>query len=212
MAAIDHLVVAAPDLDAATAAVAELVGVQPAPGGPHPGLGTRNTLLSLGDEVYLEVIAPDTEQPEPENPRPFGVDGLDGPRFVTFAVHVSEGETIEDVVASMRASGEDPGEIMSMSRVKPDGEEIHWSLTYSPGGLPDGASAVPFVIEWGETTHPAEVTPTGCTLVSVSGTHPDPDHLRVLYSAIGIDVSVEAGSTVSLEAELDTPNGRVTLR
>lgn len=212
MAAIDHLVVAAPDLDAGTAAVAELVGMQPAPGGPHPGVGTRNTLLSLGHEVYLEIIAPDTEQPEPASPRPFGIDGLDGPRFVTFAIHASQGETIDDVVAAMRSCGEDPGEIISMSRVTPDGEEIGWSLTLSPAGLADGAGLAPFVIEWGDTTHPAEVTPAGCTLVSVSGTHPDPDRIRALYSAIGIDVSVEDGDTVSLEAVLDTPNGRVTLR
>lgn len=212
MAAIDHLVVAAPELDVGTAAVAELVGRQPAPGGPHPGVGTRNTLLSLGDEVYLEVIAPDPEQPEPANPRPFGIDALGGPKLVTFAIHASEGETIEDIVAAMRGCGEDPGEIISMSRVKPDGEEIHWSLTLSPAGLAEGAGLAPFVIEWGDTTHPAKVTPTGCTLVSMSGTHPDPDHIRALYSAIGIDVSVEAGDDVSLEAVLDTPNGRVTLR
>ena len=212
MAAIDHIVVAAPDLAAGTAAMAELVGMQPAPGGPHPGVGTRNTLLSLGDEVYLEIIAPDPEQPEPANPRPFGIDSLGGPKLVTFAIHASEGETIEDIVAAMRGCGEDPGEIISMSRVKPDGEEIGWSLTLSPAGLADGAGLAPFVIEWGDTTHPAKVTPTGCTLVSLSGTHPDPDHIRVLYSAIGIDVSVEAGDDVSLEAVLDTPNGQVTLR
>lgn len=212
MAAIDHIVVAAPDLDAGTAAVAELVGMQPAPGGPHPGVGTRNTLLSLGDEVYLEIIAPDPEQPEPANPRPFGIDSLGRPKLVTFAVHASEGETIDDVVTAMRDCGEDPGEIISMSRVKPDGEELHWSLTLSPAGLADGAGLAPFVIEWGDTTHPAKVTPAGCTLVSMSGTHPDPDHIRALYGAIGIDVSVEAGDEVSLEAVLDTPNGQVTLR
>ncbi len=212
MAAIDHLVVAAPDLDVGTSAVAQLVGMQPVPGGPHPGLGTRNTLLSLGEETYLEIIAPDTSQPTPANPRPFGIDSLDGPRLVTFAVHASRGETIDEVVAAMRASGEDPGEIMSMSRVKPDGEEIRWSLTYAASELPDGAGPIPFVIDWGDTTHPAKVTPVGCTLVSVSVTHPDPDRIGGLYGAIGIDISVKTGDHVGLEAVLDTPNGQVTLR
>ena len=111
------------------------------------------------------------------------------------------------VTAAMRACGEDPGPISAMSRVKPDGEEIHWSLTMSAGpGL------VPFVIEWGNTTHPATVTPTGCTLVSLAGTHPDPDHIKALHSAIGINVDVVTGDSVSFEATLDTPNGRVTLR
>ncbi|WP_420623979.1 VOC family protein [Candidatus Poriferisodalis sp.] len=212
MAAIDHIVVAAPDLEAGTAAVEALVGMRAAPGGPHPGVGTRNTLLSLGDDVYLEIIAPDPEQPAPANPRPFGIDSLSGPKFVTFAVHASDGETIDDVVEAMRVCGEDPGEIISMSRVKPDGEELHWSLTLSPAGLAEGAGLAPFVIDWGDTTHPATVTPTGCTLVSLAGTHPDPDHIRALHAAIGIDVDVNAGDSVSLEATLDTPNGRVTLR
>ena len=212
MAAIDHIVVAAPDLEAGTAAVEALVGMRAAPGGPHPGVGTRNTLMSLGDDVYLEIIAPDPEQPAPANPRPFGIDSLSGPKLVTFAVHASDGETIDDVVAAMRVCGEDPGEIISMSRVKPDGEELHWSLTLSPAGLAEGAGLAPFVIDWGDTTHPAAVTPTGCTLVSLAGMHPDPDHIRALHAVIGIDVAVEAGDSVSLEATLDTPNGRVTLR
>ncbi len=207
MAAIDHIVYAAPNLAAGTAAVEALVGMSAAPGGPHPGMGTRNTLMSLGDDVYLEIIAPDPEQPDPPSGRPFDIDAMSEGRLITFAVHASEGETIEDVTAAMAACGEDPGPISAMSRVKPDGEEIHWSLTMSAGpGL------VPFVIEWGNTTHPATVTPTGCTLVSLSGTHPDPDHIRALHSAIGIDVDVTEGDAVTFEATLDTPNGRVTLR
>ncbi|MXV87701.1 MAG: VOC family protein [Acidimicrobiales bacterium] len=206
MAAIDHIVYAAPNLAAGTAAVEALVGMSAAPGGPHPGMGTRNTLMSLGDDVYLEIIAPDPEQPDPPNGRPFYIDAMNEGRLITFAIHASDGETIEDVTAAMAACGEDPGPISAMSRVKPDGEEIHWSLTMSAGpGL------VPFVIEWGNTTHPATVTPTGCTLVSLSGTHPDPDHIRALHSAIGIEVDVTAGDTVTFAATLDTPNGRVTL-
>ncbi len=207
MAALDHIVYAAPDLAAGTAAVEALVGMAAAPGGPHPGVGTRNTLMSLGDDVYLEIIAPDPEQSDPPNGRPFGIDKMNEGRLITFAVHASDGETIHDVTAAMSACGEDPGPVSAMSRVKPDGEEIHWSLTTSAGpGL------VPFVINWGDTTHPATVTPTGCTLVSLAGTHPDPDHINALYSAIGIEVAVTAGDAASLEATLDTPNGRVTLR
>jgi len=207
MAAIDHIVYAAPDLAAGTAAVEALVGMSAAPGGPHPGMGTRNTLMSLGDDVYLEIIAPDPDQPDPPNGRPFDIDAMDEGRLITFAIHASEGESIEDVTAAMAACGEDPGPISAMSRVKPDGEEIHWSLT-----MVAGPGLVPFVIEWGNTTHPATVTPTGCTLVALSGTHPDPDHIRALHSALGIEVDVTAGDTVSFAATLDTPNGRVTLR
>ena len=207
MAAIDHIVYAAPNLAAGTATVEALVGMSAAPGGPHPGMGTRNTLMSLGDDVYLEIIAPDPSQPDPPNGRPFAIDAMSEGRLITFAVHASEGETIEDVTAAMAACGEDPGPISAMSRVKPDGEEIHWSLTMAAGpGL------VPFVIEWGNTTHPATVTPTGCRLVSLAGTHLDPGHIKALHSAIGIDVDVTAGDTASFEATLDTPNGRVTLR
>ena len=41
-AELDHLVLATPDLSATVAGLAEAVGVRAAPGGRHPGRGTRN--------------------------------------------------------------------------------------------------------------------------------------------------------------------------
>jgi len=43
---IDHLVYAAPDLDAACAEIERRLGVAPSPGGQHIGRGTRNALVA----------------------------------------------------------------------------------------------------------------------------------------------------------------------
>ena len=58
---IDHFMFAAASLEAGMTWAEETFGVTPAYGGEHVGLGTRNTLLSLGD-TYLEIIVPDSEQ------------------------------------------------------------------------------------------------------------------------------------------------------
>ena len=63
----------------------KLLGVRATPGGQHPGAGTRNALIALGPTTYLEVVGPDPDQPQPDNTRLFGVDGLTAPRLVTWA-------------------------------------------------------------------------------------------------------------------------------
>jgi hypothetical protein len=62
-----------------------LLGVRATPGGQHLGRGTRNALLALGPDSYLEIIAPDPDQPRPAEPRWFGIDALQEPRLVTWA-------------------------------------------------------------------------------------------------------------------------------
>ncbi|MFB7632383.1 VOC family protein [Streptomyces sp. NPDC056149] len=176
---LDHLVYATPDLDRTVAEVAELTGVRPVLGGGHPGRGTRNHLLGLGSGGYLEIIGPDPAQPEPARPRWFGIDALDGPRLVTWAVRVTG---IAGRVARARAAGYDPGDPVAMSRRTPDGTELAWRLT-PPGA---GGDLAPFLLDWGDTPHPAGAGLPAVPLLSLSATHPDPAAVRAAWAALGV--------------------------
>lgn len=198
---IDHLVYAVPDLESGIDAIEELVGVRPALGGSHPGWGTRNALLSLGNRIYLEIIAPDPEQVV--NRRPLGVDELDLPRLTTWAMAA---DNLEDRVRAAREAGFELGEIRDMERTRPDGTRLSWRLT-DPfadrmGGL------LPFLIDWGTSPHPAESAPAGCTLLDFAIESPEPEKIRDFP---GLGCKVALGSC-ALVANLATPRGLVCLK
>jgi len=203
---IDHLVYATADLDATVDALADRLGVRAAPGGRHPGLGTRNALLSLGEATYLEIIGADTDAVA-DGPRPFGLDRIGGPRLAAWAARV---DGLDDRVARSRAAGYDPGPAGAMSRRRPDGTELHWRLT------PPSAEAielVPFLIEWAPgTPHPSTTAPSGCRLAHFAGAHPQPDAVRAALAALGVDLVVEAAPAPALFAAIEGPAGSLELR
>ena len=81
---LDHLVYGTPDVDRTIDDLEALFDVRASPGGRHPGRGTRNALLSLGQDRYLEIIGPDSSQEGFQGPRPFGLDGISQPRLITW--------------------------------------------------------------------------------------------------------------------------------
>lgn len=209
MSVIDHLVYAVPELDDAIDRFERATGVRPAYGGAHPGMGTHNALVSFGDS-YLELIAPDPEQPAPDRSRPFGIDDLAGrSRLVTFAVRPAAGESIDGLVAAARAVGYDPGDPIGMSRLRPDGVELKWRLTFPTAGT--GQGLVPFVIDWGTTENPARTAPGGVELGTIRWTHPDPESVEQARAAIGFTDVVESGATATIEVTLSGPAGELRL-
>lgn len=204
MAVIDHLVITVSDLDRGIDWFEQSVGVRPAYGGAHDGLGTHNALASLGHS-YVELIAPDPNQPEPDGPRPFGVSSSSDPTLATYAVRPDEGETIEQLADVMRSNGHDPGDVMSMSRTIADGTTLRWRLTSPPSS---GGGFIPFLIDWGETPHPSTTSPAGVRLVELSGSTQQLDTVNPVLEAIGIGGFATRGNT-GLGALLAGPDDRI---
>ena len=230
---LDHLIYATPDLDASVEALTERFGTKPAPGGAHPGWGTRNALIGLGAGIYLEIIGPDPRQPEPERSRPFLIDNLTDARLMTWAYRHPDPEALRKTLelALRKTPGSQEvrlGAVGSMSRARPDGSTLRWRLT-DPTALPAGG-IVPFVIDWGTTPHPSTALPTECELLELVVTHPDAATLRPILDAfrplldepdsdigtegdksIAADISIREGPQPGIRARLQTPNGEIDL-
>src|ERR1700693_1602747 len=110
---LDHLVVTSPTLAAGVKWVEETLGVMAQTGGDHPRMGTHNALLRLGDQTYLEVIAPNPTAPTPDRPRWFELDRVAPdatPRLATWVARTGDIQS-----ATVNCSIE-LGEIETMSR------------------------------------------------------------------------------------------------
>ncbi|MFT5441041.1 MAG: hypothetical protein ACI8W3_000081 [Myxococcota bacterium] len=209
---LDHLVYFVPSLAEAIVEFQNCLGVAPHEGGRHEGMGTHNAILPLAGTKYVELIAKDPTAPTPNQPRPFGLDALTAPRLITWAARTSD---IDAATARSRNAGYDPGIILPMSRKEPGGAELRWklSLPTSPESM-IGDGLVPFIIDWGNTPHPAHATSNGepqCELVSFAGCHIKPDPVVVALAALGAELKVASGTAPGLRAELRGPAGSLVL-
>lgn len=206
-AKLDHIIIGGPDLDDLEAYAEEQLGVAPRRGGSHHGWGTRNSLLGLGGRQYLELVAPDPDQPDPEGPRPFRVDELTAPTLVGWAVHVDD---VAAVVAAARESGYDPGEPFAMSRLGADGSELSWQMTPTDTG---DSGTIPFLIDWGQTPHPSEGLPS-VLFQTLRIKHPQVEDVTAALKALGVargPIQLRSGEPVRLSAVLMAESRRVEL-
>ncbi|HEX6729565.1 MAG TPA: VOC family protein [Pyrinomonadaceae bacterium] len=204
---VDHIVYATPDLNRGIEEIEKLLGIRASAGGQHPGRGTRNALLALGPTTYLEIIAPDPEQPPPNQPRPFGLDQLKNSRLVAWFVSSHDLEGLRNEAAR---KGVSLGEVRSGTRRRPDGVELSWQFTNPWAPVADGI--VPFFIDWGESSHPAHTAAKGATLVSLRAEHPDVRGVRRTLRQLGLDLPVKRGPSAAIIAIIEGPRGRVELR
>jgi hypothetical protein len=203
---LDHILLGCNDLDRGVAFVEERAGVRAAYGGVHPGRGTRNALLALGERRYLEVIAPDPKQ---DSAQPFAaqqlatIKGLTNPRLIGWAAHPGEVDALAKKLhdAGIATQGPWPG-----SRARPDGRILSWKALVLAD---DRHGLLPFFIEWSAgSVHPSVDAPTGCRLERFAAADPDPAALKNTFQRMGIDVPVERGEQAQLRARIVGPKGK----
>ena len=204
MRRIEHLVWAAPDLEQAVEALERRTGARAAPGGAHPGEGSRNAILGLGPGTYLEVLAPDPAQARLAGSAP-ALARLKAPVLHTFAV---ASDRLDLIAAELEKAGLPLAGVIPMSRRLASGQLVRWRLLV-PTGHAYGP-LVPFFIDWGQAPHPSQGAEAGCRLAGLSLTHPEAWSLAPLLARLGVEAAVRDGPP-QIEAELATPKGLVRL-
>jgi hypothetical protein len=206
---LDHILLGSSDLDAGIAFVEQRSGVRAAVGGVHPGRGTRNALLALGERRYLEIIAPDPAQdkvPDFAAPLLQKLKSLSTPGLIGWADHPGN---IEPLAGKLKAAGiafEGPRD---GSRSRPDGRLLKWKTL----NLSDDLNGIlPFFIEWeSNSVHPSVDAPQGCRLERFSLGDPDPPALSKTCAALGLDVTIERAKKTELRAQIISAKGVLTL-
>jgi hypothetical protein len=203
-ALLDHILLGCNDLDRIIEWVEQNVGVRATIGGVHPGRGTRNALLSLGERRYLEIIAPDPAQSEIAHyPQ---LRSMTDPRIIGWAVHPPD---ITAVAKQLRENqiaftGPDDG-----SRKRPDGRVLTWKTINLAD---DRHGLLPFFIEWSaDAVHPSADAAKGCTLDYFEVMSIDSEELAATFKRIGLDVPVERSDKARLRALITGPKGDLGL-
>jgi hypothetical protein len=172
-ARFDHLVIAVPDLEDATARWSA-AGIPVARGGAHP-VGTENALVRGPGAAYVELIAAGRQDSNPWLDR---VRSAAGP--VSWAVAVDDVEAAREALVRVGLS---PQPVTDGSRLTPQGDTVAWRMCdVGPGPYDAG---LPFLIEW---TAPMPPGPShGAVVTYVTLTPPDPDRVADLLLALGLD-------------------------
>ena len=211
MAEIDHVVIGARTLAEGAAFIVAHLGVPPEPGGKHEGIGTHNLVLGLGPSCYLEVIAPDPDQPAPPHPRPFDLDDLGlhmrlevGPRLIAWVARTAALDAVVERLGISQA-----GTIRAWSR-----GTLSWRMAMPPQhqGL---RNLIPALIQWDDEPGgaAARLVDSGCRLLGLEAEHPDTALVRATLARRGLEdaITLRASPHTRLMARFRLADGRETV-
>ncbi len=210
---IDHLVIGTSDLARGKVWLERFLGVTLSDVGTHVRMGTHNRLLSLGPDVYLELVAIDPEGSAPFMPRWFGLDTRDvqeriaqKPRLLGWAARTDAIDALSEKTAGIL------GSVQPMER-----GDFKWRITIPEDGYPVEAGLLPTLIQWDVPIHPCQRLPDqGLRLEWMEAAHPNPAKIRYLLGELGLDNALTLTATspysgMTMFAYIRTPSGVKTL-
>jgi catechol 2,3-dioxygenase-like lactoylglutathione lyase family enzyme len=200
---IDHVILGVNDLRKGIEEFERRTGVRAVYGGAHPGRGTHNALVSLGEPHYLEILAPNPE----DGGSTEWIGDLRGLTTLTPVGWAARGEDLPALHQRLKDQGIETGEVRPGSRNKPDGTRLAWkTLNFPPSAHP----LLPFFIEWDPgTAHPSATSPAGCRLTGFVLNDPNPDALRKPLQAAGVPVEIREARESGIRISLACPKGNV---
>jgi len=181
-------------------------------GGIHPRFGTRNFILPLKNDIYIEIVCP-LDHPAAEESA-FGKAVIkranEGGGWMSWVVATNDISPVESRLGRSSVEG---------SRKRPDGTELKWKQIGVLGTIED--SQLPFFIQWLSTEHPSslakadvyiskiEISGDESTIESWLGSSPKRafKDVEVLYR----DPSQFDGETGIISVTISTPKGEVVL-
>ncbi len=218
---LDHLVIAAPDLQAGVQWCEQTLGITPGPGGEHALMGTHNRLALIASpgfpKAYLEIIAINPKATPTKlaaQARWFGFDEAQrqerlqtqGAQLIHWVARVPD---LPPALANCQQAGVDLGPAVSASRMTAQGL-LSWSIAIRPDGMLQAEGIMPTLIAWGDAHPTHNMSSSGLALQSLQCRHPRAAQLNKLWQSLGGGALFEAGPP-GLQADLRTPKGLVRL-
>jgi Glyoxalase-like domain len=202
---LDHVLIAVADLAAAAREIEARHGLASIEGGRHPGWGTANRIVPLG-ESYLELVSV-VDEAEAEQSS-FGswvarVRSKPG-RLLGWAVRTHE---LDDVARRLGLT------IGAGSRATRSGQLLRWRLA----GIEQAAAepSLPFFMEWAQgTPFPGRAPthhPSGAVRIAELQLDGDADRVGAWLGAHRLPIAVRAGAPAVASIVLTGPAGDLIL-
>ena len=196
--AIDHIVYIVPDFESALDDLEGKLGVRPQVGGRHLSRGTKNALLNLGNECYLEVLAADPENTTFLGERWMGVDLIKKPTISRWAI---QSANIEHDCQVLKKYHPNLGEIAAGERKTQEGDILRWKMSL-PLALPQ-IEIVPFLLDWSTSAyHPTKKLEEACKLLEIKFFHPQPEIVNPIFQQLNLPYIVGSSGNAKIEVHI----------
>jgi hypothetical protein len=197
---IDHIVYVTSNLEQSVDEFGSHLGIEIHHGGVHPEKGTHNALFRIGTKSYFEILAPLPDS----GIKPEWLGSYDT-NFERVSAICVVSDNLKEDVKQLSSLSEKKYEIVEGRRQTADQKMLQWKL-----GIHDALKYIdeyPFLIDWGNSSHPSATLESNVELKRLEIHAPDPDKVKILYPEIPGTTMIFKPGKPSISVTLQSPKG-----